>query len=234
MLEVEIRRYHPGQDTEPYLQTFTVPLQKGVTVFGVLDYIRKNLDESLGYKIYCTSQQCGECGVLLNGKPVLACDEVITTDHLVLKPLPRFPVIKDLVVDTDSTLKKQWADLPPLDGAKRNWDFLTGDEQNAVFMAGRCISCSICQSICPLYKENQEVIAGPGFYVALSQYLLRASTKTEMEMVLSKAVQHDILKCTACKNCSGNCPKKINPFKVISIIASLIGKTSPKQKAELK
>jgi len=224
MLEVEILRYCPGKDVEPYFETFTIPLEKGVTVFGVLNYIRKNLDESLAYKIYCTNQQCGECAVVLNGKPVLACDEMVTTDHVVLKPLTGFPVVKDLVIDTDTMLKQQWAELPPLDGTRRNWAFLTEEEQNTVFMAGRCMGCSICQSICPLYKEGQEVLAGPGFYVALSQYLLRAGTEKEMEAVLTKAVQSDILKCTACKHCSENCPQGIEPFKVIAIILKLIPK----------
>jgi succinate dehydrogenase/fumarate reductase iron-sulfur protein len=201
-----------------------VPLDKGVTVFGLLNYIRKNLDESVAYKIYCTNQQCGECGLILNGKPVLACHAIIEADHVVLEPLASFPVVKDLVVDTDSMLKKQWADLPPMDGLKRNWAFLTEDEQNAFFMAGRCIGCSICQSICPMYKEDQQVLAGPGFYVALSQYLLRAGTEKEMEKVLTKAVQHDILKCTGCENCSENCPQGIDPFKVIAIISKLIPK----------
>lgn len=226
MLEVEILRYCPGKDAEPYLQRFTVPLDKGATVLGVLDYIRKNLDESLAYKIYCTNQHCGECGVRLNGKPVLACHEIITTNHVVLKPLARFPVVKDLVVDADSLLKQQWANLPALDGTRRNWTFLTEDEQDAIFMAGGCIGCSICQSICPLHKEGQDVIVGPGFYVALAQFLLRAGTKDEIEAVLLKAIEHGILQCTACKNCSKNCPKEINPFKTISVIAKLILKNT--------
>lgn len=226
MLEVEILRYYPGKDAEPYFQKFTVPLDKGVTVLGVLDYIRKNLDESLAYKIYCTNQHCGECGVRLNEKPVLACHEIITTHHVVLKPLARFPVVKDLVVDTDSILRQQWANLPPLAGTQLNPTFLTEDEQGAVFSAGMCIGCSICQSTCPLFREDQEVKAVPGFSVALSQHLLRAGIKEEMEMVLLKAVQHGILECTACKNCSKNCPKDIDPFKVISIITKLILKNT--------
>lgn len=226
MLEVEILRYCPGQDAEPYLQKFAVPLDKGVTVLGVLDYIRKNLDESLAYKIYCTNQHCGECGLRLNEKPVLACHELITTKHAVLKPLARFPVVKDLVVDTDSILKQQWAELPPLDGTRRNWTLLTEDEQDTLFRAGMCIGCSICQSVCPLPKEDQNVTAVPHFFVVLSQYLLRAGTKEEMEEVISRAVQHGILQCTACKKCSINCPREIDPFGVISIITKLILKNT--------
>ncbi len=240
MLEVEILRYNPGKDVKPYFQKFAVPLERGVTVLGVLDCIRKNFDESLAYKIYCTNQHCGECGVMLNGKPVLACHELITTDQVVLKPLARFPVVKDLVVDADSIIRQQCAQLPALEGTKRNWELLTEDEQQVFFMAGGCIGCSICQCMCPLHKEDQEITAGPAFYVALSQHLLRARTKEEMDVILSKAVEHGILKCTACKNCSRNCPKEIDPFKVISVIIDRILRdtnipvTNPKLLKEIK
>lgn len=226
MLEVEILRYCPGKDSEPYFQSFTLPLDKGVTVLGVLDYIRKNHDESLAYKIYCTNQHCGECGVMLNGRPVLACHEIITTDHAVIKPLARFPVVKDLVVEADSMIRRQWAELPSPEGTKRSWELLTDDEQQAFFMAGGCIGCSICQSVCPLHREEQEAVMGPTFYVALSQNLLRAGTREEMKTDLSTAVEHGILKCTACKNCSKNCPKEIDPFGIVSMITGLILKNT--------
>lgn len=226
MLEVEISRYCPEKDAEPYLQNFTVPLDKGVTVLGVLEYIRRNLDESLAYKVYCTNQHCGECGVRLNGKPVLACHEIITTDQVVLKPLARLPIVKDLVVDGDRLLRRLWAGLPPLAGKMRNTDFLTEEEQHAFFLAGGCIGCSICQSVCPLFHEQQDVIAGPAFYVALSQYLFRRTTEEELKSLLFKAVEHDLLKCTACGNCSKNCPKAIDPVKIIATIAQLIRKNT--------
>lgn len=222
MLQVEIQRYNPDTDAEPYMQKLDIDLNTGISILGLLDYIRQNIDETFAYKIYCTNQHCGECGVMLNGKPVLACRDMITTEHVVLKPLKGFRIVKDLVVDVDSIIRKQWKEFPELKGKMVYSEFLTEEQHHTFFMAGGCIGCAICQAVCPLHKEGDELLKGPAYYASLSQYLLRARTKEEFLSYLRLAVDHDILKCTSCKLCSRNCPKDVNPYNIIKTIAELI------------
>ncbi|NLI12185.1 2Fe-2S iron-sulfur cluster-binding protein [Pelotomaculum propionicicum] len=222
MLNVDVQRYSPGKNAAPYRQIFQVPLETGISVLGLLDYIRKNLDETFAYKIYCTNQHCGECGLMLNGKPVLACRDMITTENVVLDPLKGFKVIKDLVVDVDSVIRKQWSEFPVLEGKMVYNDFLTEDQHSLFFMAGACIGCAICQSVCCLHKEDDVLLKGPAYYAALAQYMLRAKTKEDFLAYLNTAVEHGILQCISCKQCSKNCPKDVEPYKVITAIAKLI------------
>ncbi len=224
MLEITIQRFDPNNDAKPYDKTYEVPLETGVSVLGVLDYIRKNIDETLAYKIFCTNQHCGECGVMLNNKPVLACRDLVTTEKAVLKPLKGFTVIKDLVVDIDSVLSKQWEVLPELEGKMVYSEFLSDAMHEDFFMVGGCIGCAICQSRCPLHQPDEDELCGPAYYMAIAQYLLRAKTEEDLNAALEKAVGHDLLLCTACKLCSKNCPKDIDPFKTIADMVVLADK----------
>lgn len=224
MLSVNIQRFNPEKDTEPHMQHFEIPLDPGVSVLGALDYIRVNLDETLAYKIFCTNQHCGECGVMLNGKPVLACRDLITTPEATIKPLKSFDVVKDLVVDIDTVVRKQWSDLPLLEGHMVYSDLLTEDQHTDFFMVGGCIGCAICQSVCPIHKQGEELLSGPAYYAAVAQYLMRAKTLDELKGYLSNTVEHRILDCSACKQCSKNCPKDVQPFKVVADIITLIDK----------
>jgi len=77
---------------------YEVPIEEGMTVLGVLDYIYEHIDSSLAYYQSCRIGLCKGCWVIVNGKPVLAC-EAIATDHMKISPLKKFALIRDLVVD---------------------------------------------------------------------------------------------------------------------------------------
>ena len=97
-----IRRYDPGHDPEPYFQDFKVPVPPGMVVLDGLWYIKWTLDPTLSWRSSCRMGVCGSCGMLVNGKPTLACNTQIrdvATDVLVLAPLPNFGIIRDLVPD---------------------------------------------------------------------------------------------------------------------------------------
>ncbi len=223
MVKVEISRYSPEKDTEPHLQTFVLPLEKGDTVLGLLNYIRNNLDESIAYKAYCTNEHCGECGIRINGNPVLACREKISADHLVLEPLARFKVIKDLVADIDAPARRLWATLPSLAGGQKNPDIIDEKAHDVFFMAGRCNGCFLCQSTCSLFSADQEFISGPAAYVNLAQYLLRVDNHDDdLNKLLLTVIKHNLLKCSLCGNCTKTCPRAINPMEVILEILKLI------------
>ena len=61
----------------PYVQTFPIPVREGMTVLEGLHYIKENLDASLVWRYSCRMGICGSCGMLLNGRPTLACNTQI-------------------------------------------------------------------------------------------------------------------------------------------------------------
>ena len=51
---------------------------------------------------------CGSCGIVVNGKPMLACYTQVLhldSDSMKIEPLPSLPVIKDLIVDIEPFLE---------------------------------------------------------------------------------------------------------------------------------
>ena len=52
----------------------------------------------LSFREPCRQQVCGGCAVLINKKRVLACD-ALSEQEMVIEPIPRHRVLKDLIVD---------------------------------------------------------------------------------------------------------------------------------------
>ncbi len=77
IVRFHVTRYNPERDAAPYVQTFEVPVREGMTVLEGLHYIKENLDASLAWRYSCRMGVCGSCGMLLNGRPTLACNTQI-------------------------------------------------------------------------------------------------------------------------------------------------------------
>ncbi|MHA2428500.1 MAG: 2Fe-2S iron-sulfur cluster-binding protein [Candidatus Hermodarchaeia archaeon] len=91
-------RFDPSIDREHQYQEYEVPIEFGVSVMNVLDYIYENMDGSIAYYSNCQRGICGRCAMLVDGRRVLACIEMVTGD-LTLEPLPGHRVVRDLVVE---------------------------------------------------------------------------------------------------------------------------------------
>ncbi len=97
-ITVRVRRYNDSGSTRPRYDAFKVPLEEGMSVLNVLNYIYENLDPTLAYYYSCRIGKCTGCHVRVNGKVRLICTE-LATGNLTLDPLPNYKVIRDLVVD---------------------------------------------------------------------------------------------------------------------------------------
>jgi len=95
---IEILRFDPTTDSDPYIKKYMVPIVFGMSVTNVLDYIYDNLDSSIAFYANCHESVCGRCGLFVNGERKLACTELVT-GNIKLEPLPDKKVIRDLVVE---------------------------------------------------------------------------------------------------------------------------------------
>ena len=92
-IHVTVRRNDAGD-----FSSYDVPVQPGTSVFNVLEHIRSELDPTLAFLISCRIGKCDICLLKVNGKTRWSCTE-LATDGMVLEPLDRYEVAKDLVVD---------------------------------------------------------------------------------------------------------------------------------------
>ena len=107
-LQLQILRHNPSDpDSEPHLASYELEEADSMTLFIALSYIRENLDPGLQFDFVCRAGICGSCGMLINGKPGLAC-RTLTRDLgpvITLAPLPGFELIADLSVNTGKWMR---------------------------------------------------------------------------------------------------------------------------------
>ena len=72
-MTVEVLRYNPEQDNEPFLAKYEVPYDSQTSLLDALGYIKDELEPELSYRWSCRMAICGSCGMMVNGKPKLAC-----------------------------------------------------------------------------------------------------------------------------------------------------------------
>ena len=97
---IKIYRFDPSVDHEPRYETYHVPAEgwKKRKVVDVLRYVYENFAPGLAFREPCRQQLCGACLVLVNRKPVLAC-EAVAQKEMTIEPPPKRQVIRDLVVE---------------------------------------------------------------------------------------------------------------------------------------
>jgi len=104
LAKIKVRRYKPGS-SKGYYETFEVPVKHGMSVLGVLAYVRENLDNSLAYYVSCRHGRCTPgCTVTVDGQARLACLTPAKGD-MTLEPVKGYAVVRDLLVDYDRKIK---------------------------------------------------------------------------------------------------------------------------------
>ncbi|MDO8518878.1 MAG: 2Fe-2S iron-sulfur cluster-binding protein [Deltaproteobacteria bacterium] len=128
-------------ESSPYWEEFQISALKGMTVSGALREIRLNpvnvKKEAVGAIVWgddCGAESCASCAMLINGKGRLACETHLEDlpQPVVLRPLSKFPVLRDLLVDK-------------------------GRIQTPV---SPCTDCGLCLEACPRFGERSDYI-GP-------------------------------------------------------------------------
>ena len=95
-IKVKVRRFDPSTDNESSIQEYVVPVEEGMSVANVLDWIADNDDPSLAFYSSCRTGKCKACLIRINGEANMVCTEMVTGD-LELEAIDSTRIIKDLV-----------------------------------------------------------------------------------------------------------------------------------------
>jgi succinate dehydrogenase / fumarate reductase iron-sulfur subunit len=222
----EVLRYNPADGRKPRLQEYSVPVTKGMTVLDGLNWIKEHKDSTLSWRSSCRMGVCGSCGMFINGLPRLACNNQIIhlhSDRIVIKPLPNYDVVRDLVPDLDSLLKKHKAVKPYLIRKDRmEQDHPTGEyfqsEQELVnyIQFAYCIKCGLCLSACPTVATSEEY-AGPQSLTQGWRYMLDTRDEGAAERESEMYSRHGVYRCHFAGACSQVCPKGVDPALAIQL-----------------
>jgi succinate dehydrogenase/fumarate reductase-like Fe-S protein len=80
--------------------TFDVPYEDGMSVLDALRWIRVHLDSTLGIRYSCiNANACKTCMALVNGAVEYTCIAKLMPGVITVEPLPKRPLIRDLITD---------------------------------------------------------------------------------------------------------------------------------------
>jgi len=219
-----VTRYNPERDPAPSIQTFSVPVREGMTVLDGLHFIKENLDATLTWRYSCRMGICGSCGMLLNGRPSLACNTQvlhIATAELAVAPLPNFRIIRDLIPDLrpmfENHRKLKPFILRGADGEINDpsGEFFQSPEQlEAYLQFAYCIKCGCCMAACPTLATDERYL-GPMPLAAAHRYDQDSRDDGRKARSPVAGGAHGAFRCHYAGECSRVCPKGVDPAKAI-------------------
>lgn len=200
-------------------ETFVIPWVVTMTVVQALEWLWDQ-GKYVAFRANCREFTCGSCAMLINGKPGLACDTPLAND-MRLEPLNRYPVKRDLVVDT-TPVRDKWQELelwpkdrspqPILDVPRET---LEGWHRSY----SRCIECYSCLAACPASPSDAAPFAGPMWMLQIAR--ARAHPR-DGDNRLRQAIDQGIGGCVSCYECANVCPVGLSPATEIQRLRGAI------------
>ena len=223
---LRISRSNPQAGTTKSFMEFKVSYEKWTTVLDAILEVKKYLDHSVGVRYSCRQASCGSCGMVINGKPRLACFTKITelnSSVITVEPMNNFPIIRDLAVGFDrmfATHKKLKPYIIRDDSeiTTKTKEFLqTPEEVEKYIQFSNCIKCGLCNSACPTMATDSSFI-GPQALAQAYRYIADSRDKGKNERLKIIDEPHGIWRCHFAGSCSVVCPKGVDPAMGIQLL----------------
>lgn len=222
-LRFEIFRFNPEDaDSAPHTQSFELDETPYMSLYIALNRIREEQDPGLQFDFSCRSAICGSCGMLVNGRPALAC-RTLTSDLpeiIRLYPLPVFKLIADLSVDTGTWFRQlaerteAWIheQLPfdPLATEQRMDD----DLAQSIYERDRCIECGCCVASCGVANLNRDFLAAAGLNRVARFMLDPRDQRSDADWFEIVAGENGVFACIGMMACEDVCPKQLPLLEV--------------------
>lgn len=185
----------------------------------------KEQEPSLSFRRSCREGVCGSDGMNINGTNGLACIIPLSSlkQPIVLRPLPSFPVIRDLIVDMEQFIQQYEKMKPYLqnDTIPPAKERLQSPEQRKKLDGlYECILCACCTSSCPSSWWNPDKFIGPAGLLWAYRFIADSRDTHNKERLQMLEDAFSLFRCRGIMNCTNVCPKGLNPTKAISHIRS--------------
>ncbi|MCW8444892.1 succinate dehydrogenase iron-sulfur subunit [Fluoribacter gormanii] len=225
-LTLSIYRYNPEVDAKPYMKDYEleIPVKSDPMLLTLLERLKAEQDPSITYRRSCREGVCGSDGMNINGTNGLACITHVSqlnTDKIVVRPLPGFPVIRDIAVDMTQFYQQyeriepylQNNEVPPAQ------ERLQSPEERAQLDGlYECILCACCSSSCPSFWWNPDKFVGPAGLLQARRFLADSRDTATADRLDKLQDPFSVFRCRSIMNCTNVCPKGLNPTKAISEI----------------
>ena len=226
-MKISLYRYDPDRDAAPYMKDYDVPLEPSDRM--LLDALVrvKAMDDSFAFRRSCREGVCGSDAMNINGKNGLACLTNVADlgEHVVLRPLPGLPVIRDLIVDMTQFFKQYNSIRPYLlnhDPLPEKERLQSPEEREELDGLYECILCASCSTACPSFWWNPDKFVGPAGLLQAYRFLADTRDQAGAERLDNLEDPYRLFRCHSIMNCVDVCPKGLNPTKAIGKIKELM------------
>jgi succinate dehydrogenase / fumarate reductase iron-sulfur subunit len=230
-MKLSIFRFDPDRDEKPYMQDYEIELESGDRM--LLDVIvrLKARDDTLTFRKSCREGVCGSDAMNINGRNGLACITQVAglKEPVVLRPLPSFPVIRDLVVDMTRFFEHYHSIRPyvinhePAPGKERLQSPEAREKLNGWY---ECILCACCTSQCPSSWWNPDKFVGPAGLLQAYRFLIDSRDQATRERLDDLNDPYRLFRCRTIMNCTEVCPKGLEPSRAIEKIRLMMARES--------
>lgn len=218
-LHVHVLRHNPQDPgSQAHVQVFDIEEADGMTLFIALNEIRETQDASLQFDFVCRAGICGSCGMLINGRPGLAC-RTLTKDldaDIYLAPLPLFELIGDLSVNTGQWMRdmserlETWVhtqeDEPDLHAFEARME---PELAQKIYELERCIECGCCIAACGTARMREEFVGAVGLNKIARFRLDPRDTRDDASYYELIGNEHGVFGCMSLLGCEDVCPKEL-------------------------
>jgi succinate dehydrogenase iron-sulfur subunit len=219
-------------NSKPYWEEFELPYKPQHNIVSLLMALREDPKNTKGdtvapvcYEANCMEEVCGACTMLINGKVRQACSTLVDNleQPIVLEPMSKFPVVRDLMVDRQSmfdALRKvrAWVELDGGYDTHVHAPRVSPKDWEHNYDYSRCMTCGCCMEACPQVTPTSAFIGpAPLGQVQLFNSLPTGKFNKEERLHAVMGVG-GITDCGNAQNCVQACPKEI---KLTDAIARL-------------
>ena len=223
-MKLSISRFDPERDERPYLQDYeTERIASDHMLLDVLLRL-KALDPTLSFRKSCREGVCGSDAMNINGRNGLACVTRVSglREPVVIRPLPGFPIIRDLFVDMTLFFKQYHSVTPYLindEPPPEKERLQTPADRDKLNGAYECILCACCTSQCPSSWWNPEKFVGPAGLIQAYRFIFDSRDRaTEQRLEDLDNDPYRLFRCRTIMNCAEVCPKGLEPVHAIERI----------------
>jgi fumarate reductase iron-sulfur subunit len=219
-LQIEILRHNPRDPAStPHMQTFSVEEADAMTLFIALNEIRERQDPSLQFDFVCRAGICGSCGMIINGRPGLACRTLTKDlpDNITLAPLPAFELIGDLSVNTGKWMRGMSERLETWVHSNKLEDLNIDAMEQAmepelaeqIYELDRCIECGCCVAACGTARMREDFAGAVGLNQITRFRLDPRDQRTDAEFYELVGDESGVFGCMTLLGCEDMCPKEL-------------------------
>ena len=222
-MKFRISRYNPENDKAPFMQDYEIDLVDGDNMLLDVLLRLKRQDNTLTLRKSCREGVCGSDAMNINGRNGLACITRVAglKEPVVLRPLPGFPIIRDLVVDMTNFFQQYHSINPVLenqDAPPEKERLQSPEEREKLNGAYECILCACCSSQCPSYWWNPDKFVGPAGLIQAYRFIVDSRDQATEARLENLRGAYRLFRCRTIMNCAEVCPKGLEPSHAIERI----------------